>query len=117
MSSLPMLDPESNQPQSVERTSSAVLSGILDVPRDDLRSWLAERQQPPMRVGQIRRQILANRATSFEEMSDLPKDLRTELARSFSVFSTRVEKHLVASDQTHKLVLRLHDDRMIECVL
>jgi 23S rRNA (adenine2503-C2)-methyltransferase len=112
-----MLDHESNQPQSVERTSSAVLSGILDVPRDDLRSWLAERQQPPMRVGQIRRQILANRATSFEEMSDLPKDLRTELARSFSVFSTRVEKHLVASDQTHKLVLRLHDDRMIECVL
>jgi 23S rRNA (adenine2503-C2)-methyltransferase len=92
--------------------------GILDVPADTLRAWLAERRQPPMRVNQIRRQILANRATTFEEMSDLPKELRAELAASYSVFSTRVEKHLFAtSDDTHKLVLRLHDDRMIECVL
>jgi 23S rRNA (adenine2503-C2)-methyltransferase len=117
MSSLPMLDPEAKLPQLAERGTTGVLPGILDVPLEALRAWLAERQQPPMRVGQIRRQILANRATSFEEMSDLPKDLRTELAAAYSVFSTRVEKHLIAADQTHKLVLRLSDDRMIECVL
>jgi 23S rRNA (adenine2503-C2)-methyltransferase len=70
-----------------------------------------------MRVQQIRRQVLANRATTFEEMSDLPRELRTELAAGFAVFSTRVERHLIAADRTHKLVLRLHDDRMIECVL
>jgi 23S rRNA (adenine2503-C2)-methyltransferase len=70
-----------------------------------------------MRVSQVRRQILANRAESFEAMTDLPKELRAELARSFAVFSTRVERHLVAKDDTHKLVLRLADDRMIECVL
>ncbi len=93
------------------------LPGVLDVPAETLRGWLAERGQPPMRVSQIRRQILANRATTFEEMSDLPKELRPELARSFAVFSTRAERHLAASDGTHKLVLRLHDDRMIECVL
>jgi 23S rRNA (adenine2503-C2)-methyltransferase len=94
------------------------LPGILDVPADELRSWLAERRQPPMRISQIRRQILANRACSFDDMSDLPKQLRTELAGSFSVFSTRVERHLFAvSDDTHKLVLRLADNRMIECVL
>jgi 23S rRNA (adenine2503-C2)-methyltransferase len=50
-------------------------------------------------------------------MTDLPKELRAELAAAFAVFSTRVERHLTASDGTHKLVLRLHDDRMIECVL
>jgi 23S rRNA (adenine2503-C2)-methyltransferase len=93
------------------------LPGILDVPAETLRAWLVERRQPPMRVGQIRRQVLANRATTFEEMSDLPKDLRAELAAHYAVFSTRVERHLTASDGTHKLVLRLHDDRMIECVL
>ncbi len=112
-----MLNPGPKQPQPVDRASSGVLPGILDLPSEDLRAWLAERQQAPMRISQIRRQVLANRATSFEEMSDLPKDLRSELTKSFSVFSTRVEKHLVAADQTHKLVLRLHDDRMIECVL
>src|SRR5439155_24996080 len=57
------------------------------------------------------------RAESFDAMTDLPKDLRAELAASFAVFSTRVERHLAARDGTHKLVLRLADDRMIECVL
>src|SRR5947208_3819111 len=50
-------------------------------------------------------------------MSDLPRDLRTELGKHFSPLGTRVERHLVATDETHKLLLRLADDRMIECVL
>jgi 23S rRNA (adenine2503-C2)-methyltransferase len=104
-------------PDTAGSHSPAKLPGILDVPADTLRAWLAERRQPPMRVNQIRRQVLANRATTFEEMSDLPKDLRAELTANFAVFSTRVERHLFAKDDTHKLVLRLADDRMIECVL
>src|SRR4051794_26158796 len=79
--------------------------GILDVPAERLRAWPADRGQPPMRVNQVRRQVLANRAESFDAMSDLPKSLRAELAGSFDVFSTRVERHLAASDGTHKLVL------------
>src|SRR5688572_21312735 len=93
------------------------LPALLDQSPEALRSWLTERDQPPMRVKQIRRQILASRATTFDEMSDLPKDLRRQLAESFAVLGTRVEQHHVAKDGTHKLVLRLHDDRMIECVL
>src|SRR6478735_9166032 len=91
--------------------------GILDVPTEALRAWLAARGQPPMRVNQVRRQVLAGRAESFDAMSDLPKPLRAELDAAFAVFKTRVERHLVAKDDTHKLVLRLPDDRMIECVL
>jgi 23S rRNA (adenine2503-C2)-methyltransferase len=100
-----------------ESPSLAPKAGILDVSLEELRAWLSERGQPPMRVNQVRKQILANRAATFEEMTDLPKELRAELARSFAVFSTRVERHFSASDGTHKLVLRLGDDRMIECVL
>ncbi|QJW98903.1 23S rRNA (adenine(2503)-C(2))-methyltransferase RlmN [Frigoriglobus tundricola] len=111
---LPVLDSDFKPPAA---SGAPVKPGILDVPADTLRAWLAERGQPPMRVGQIRRQILAGRATTFEEMSDLPKSLRSDLAESFSVFSTRVEMHLFAKDDTHKLVLRLADDRMIEAVL
>jgi 23S rRNA (adenine2503-C2)-methyltransferase len=90
---------------------------VLDVPADELRVWLAARGQPPMRVSQIRRQILAGRATAFDDMSDLPKQLRADLSESFRVFSMAVERHYAASDDTHKLVLRLHDGRMIEAVL
>jgi 23S rRNA (adenine2503-C2)-methyltransferase len=109
---LPLIDttPDGASPPRVKR-------GILDVPAEELRAWLAERGQPPMRVSQIRRQILANRAVAFDLMSDLPKELRADLAESFDVFSTRVERHLTASDDTHKLVLRLADGGMIESVL
>jgi 23S rRNA (adenine2503-C2)-methyltransferase len=90
---------------------------LLDQPPDALRAWLAGRGQPPMRAGQIRRWVLAGRATSFEQMSDLPKELRRQLAESFDLFGTRVERHLVASDETHKLLLRTHDGHFVECVL
>jgi 23S rRNA (adenine2503-C2)-methyltransferase len=102
---------------SGECQAHAPQPGILNVPKESLRAWLAERGQPPMRVNQIRKQVLANRAVAFEEMTDLPKELRGELAAAFAVFSTQVERHLTASDGTHKLVLRLNDARMIECVL
>jgi 23S rRNA (adenine2503-C2)-methyltransferase len=91
--------------------------GILDVAAPALREWLAARRQPPMRAAQIRHQIFASRAVTFEEMSDLPKHLRAELADSFDVFSTRIDRHLIASDQTHKLALRLADGGLIESVL
>jgi 23S rRNA (adenine2503-C2)-methyltransferase len=93
------------------------LPALLDQPPDELRAWFAERGQPPLRVKQVRRWILAGRAESFEQMSDLPRDLRAELAQSFAPLATRVERHLIATDDTHKLLLRLPDDRLIECVL
>src|SRR4051794_37717468 len=79
--------------------------GILDVPADDLRAWLADRREPPLRVKQIRRWVLAGRAESFDQMSDLPKPLRADLAEHFAVLGTRVEHHAIAADGTHKLVL------------
>ena len=80
---------------------------LLDVSPGELRTWLADRGQPPMRVNQIRRWVLERRATSFDAMSDLPKSLRLELAEAFDVFGTAVDRHLTASDDTHKLLLRL----------
>jgi 23S rRNA (adenine2503-C2)-methyltransferase len=93
------------------------LPALLDQPADALRAWFADRGQPALRVKQVRRRVLAGRAESFEQMSDLPRDLRAELAHHFSPLGTRIERHLTASDETHKLLLRLADDRMIECVL
>jgi 23S rRNA (adenine2503-C2)-methyltransferase len=70
-----------------------------------------------MRYRQIRRQLLANRAESFDSMTDLSKKLRSDLEADFTPWSTKVEQHLVASDGTHKLLLRLADGKRIECVL
>jgi 23S rRNA (adenine2503-C2)-methyltransferase len=97
--------------------SPAKHSGLLDTPDPELRAWLAERDQPGMRVKQIRSWLLAKRAETFEQMSDLPKRLRADLADTFQPFSTKVERHLIAADDTHKLLLRLGDGGLIECVL
>src|SRR5262249_11834354 len=83
----------------------------------ELTAWLAERGEKPLRVKQIRRQILVNRAESFDAMTDLPKQLREELARDWSVFGTTIAQNLTATDGTRKLLLRLHDERLVECVL
>ena len=102
---------------SLPLVSNDPLPGVLDTPKGQLRDWLAQRGQPPMRIKQIHRWLLEGRAEQFEQMSDLPKGLRNELDSSFRAFATRVESHLQSSDATHKLLLRLPDDGMIECVL
>ena len=102
---------------SLPVVETPTLPAILDQTPESLRAWLAERGEPPMRAKQIRRWILQGRATSFEQMSDLPKSLRLELGGAYSVLGTTIDRHLAARDDTHKLLLRLADGKRIECVL
>ncbi len=98
-------------------TPIAVRRGLLDVSEGELLSWLAARGQPAMRARQVRRWVVAGRATSFEQMTDLPRALREELAAEFTPLATTIDRHLRSSDGTHKLLLRLHDGQQVECVL
>jgi 23S rRNA (adenine2503-C2)-methyltransferase len=90
---------------------------ILDADPAALTGWLAARGQTQMRAKQIRRWLIAGRAESFAEMTDLPATLRTNLVADWAPFGTTIERHLQSLDGTQKLLLRLHDGRMIECVL
>jgi 23S rRNA (adenine2503-C2)-methyltransferase len=89
----------------------------LDVTTEEMQAWLSARGQPPMRARQVRRWILQGRADSFEQMTDLPRDLRQALAAEFVPLGTAIVHHHLAADGTHKLVLRLADGQTIECVL
>ncbi len=82
-----------------------------------LRSWLADRGEAPLRLKQIRQWILQRRAESFAVMTDLPARLRAELEQHFTVFASVIDQHQIAQDDTHKFLLRLPDQRTIECVL
>jgi 23S rRNA (adenine2503-C2)-methyltransferase len=101
----------------VQAAGAHTLPGLLDIADNALRAWLAERSEKPMRARQMRRWLLEAGAESFDDMSDLPKSLRQELADSFVLFASRVAKHTRASDDTHKLLLELADKKLIECVL
>lgn len=106
-----------NLPVLQPAAPTAALPGLLELGEDTLRAWLAERGEKPLRVRQLRRWLLVAGAESFDQMTDLPKSLREELAESFVPIGARVAKHLQASDGTHKLLLQLHDNKLIECVL
>lgn len=95
----------------------ATRRSVLDLSEPDFRAWLEAHGQPPLRTRQVRRWLIAGRARSFEEMTDLPRPLRLELAKELAPFSTRIDRHLRSSDGTEKLLLRLADDQVIECVL
>ncbi len=105
--------------QTVEPISISMDSRrpLLEVAPDDLAAWLRERGQAPLRTRQLQRWIFDGRAVSFDQMSDLPKRLRDELAASFRLLGSDIARHLVSSDGTHKLLLRLRDGQVVECVL
>jgi 23S rRNA (adenine2503-C2)-methyltransferase len=90
---------------------------LLDPTLENLGQWLQDRGQPGFRSRQVRKWLFEKRAGSFDEMTDLPRNLREELAADFDLWTTRIARHQQASDGTEKLLLQLADGGRIECVL
>ena len=79
--------------------------------------FLAEINQPKFREAQIIRWLFARRAKSFDEMTDLPKALRSRLTKDVKLWSATIAKHSKAADGTEKLLVSLEHGGQIECVL
>lgn len=94
-----------------------VLPRIYELDREALAHWCDEHGVPGYRADQIRKWIFGKRVNSFAEMHDLPVPFRALLAESFSLFPATISQHQVATDRTEKLLLRLPDGDLVECVL
>jgi 23S rRNA (adenine2503-C2)-methyltransferase len=90
---------------------------LLNCLPTQLQNWMIEHSQPGYRAGQVWRWLTEKRAAEFDAMSDLPRELRGQLAAEFVVFSTRIAAQQCAADGTRKLLLELADGHRIECVL
>lgn len=55
--------------------------------------------------------------TSFEEMTDLPKALRSSLIETEKLFSSEISKEVVSDDGTVKITVKLSDNTFVEAVL
>ena len=93
------------------------MNHLLDPNPEFLKRWLTERAEPAFRATQIHRWIYGGRANSFEDMTDLSKDLRTALAENFVLWTGQVVKHKQTEDGTEKLLIQWPDQHQIECVL
>jgi 23S rRNA (adenine2503-C2)-methyltransferase len=90
---------------------------ILEYSRERFEAWIAQRGLPAYRARQVWNWLTLRRAESFDDMSDLPRQLRGELDESFQIWTARVAAAHKADDGTEKLVLELGDAERIECVL
>ncbi len=66
-------------------TEATPKPSLLDLSFDELVALLAERGQPAFRARQLWAWLYQRYAISFEEMTNLPKDLRAELSAEFVV--------------------------------
>ncbi|SES14001.1 23S rRNA (adenine(2503)-C(2))-methyltransferase RlmN [Pedobacter rhizosphaerae] len=87
----------------------------LDLPQ--LQQHLVAMQQPAFRAKQIYQWLWEKSATSFEEMSNLSKDLRKALSDGFTINAVQVNNSQFSSDQTIKNTFRLVDGNIVEGVL
>jgi 23S rRNA (adenine2503-C2)-methyltransferase len=89
---------------------------VQDMGRAELSAWLHSRGLPAYRTEQIWRWLYRRRATSFEEMTDLSRELRQALARDFTVGSLAVHQRLGSRDGSVKYLFRLRDGTFVETV-
>ncbi len=86
----------------------------MDLERLD--SLLAEHGQPAFRAGQVW-DWLARGATSYDEMTNLPADLRATLAANLPLSSLTLETEAHSRDGTEKALFSTADGRPLETVL
>lgn len=72
--------------------------------------------QPQFRLKQIAKNYYSAKYSSFEDMTDLPANLRQILSETISLSSV-IEDKMIESENTIKARLRLSDGKMIESVL
>jgi len=90
------------------------LTGII---LEELAHFLRERGVSSYRAKQITDWIYKKRVASFDAMTDLPNDLRTQLTIEFDTPNTEVVRVLGSKDTTQKFLFRLRDQNLIESVL
>ena len=85
---------------------------------DELQAAFLERGLPKYRAAQVYRWLHQRGVTSFDEMTDLSKDLRAALPETFEIRSTEIALRRVSKlDGTVKYLFALNDGETVESVL
>ncbi|MGH7898543.1 MAG: 23S rRNA (adenine(2503)-C(2))-methyltransferase RlmN [Candidatus Binatia bacterium] len=96
---------------------AAVNPNVKELSLDALSAWLGTHGEAAYRARQIRQWIFQKGAEAFADMSDLSKDLRALLSRSFSIRRPTCARLSRSADGTRKFLFALEDGSHIESVL
>ena len=102
----------------VEAAVVAVASNIFGLTVEQIAETLSALKLPKFRAKQIAAWIYQRGADSFNQMTDLPKSLRSQLAELCEIRTTKLIDRLDSSDGlTTKFLLELNDGAAVETVL
>jgi 23S rRNA (adenine2503-C2)-methyltransferase len=108
------------EPNPKADSAEPLLQTLLGLSRAELAARLSAlgvpERQARMRVNQHWGWLYVRGATSFAAMTDIAKELRGELAESFSLARPGIVTEQVSVDGTRKWLLRLEDGKEIETV-
>src|SRR5215217_4434792 len=87
----------------------------LDLPQ--LQQAFVAMQEPSYRAKQVYQWLWEKSARSFEEMSNISKDLRSKLDENYAINVVEVNNSQFSNDHTIKNAFRLFDGNLVEGVL
>lgn len=83
---------------------------------NQLKAFIKQQNLPDFRFRQIVKNYYSGRYSSFDQMTDLSKDLRSQLSQSFNFLSV-TEIKTIGDSSVKKTLLKLSDGQSIETVL
>jgi len=104
-----------NPPQEADLREPLIGLGRATLAARLERLGVPERQSR-MRVGQLWNWLYVQGATDFQRMTNIAKEFRAELDRSFSLARPEIVTEQVSLDGTRKWLLRLYDGKEVETV-
>ncbi|HEY5480358.1 MAG TPA: 23S rRNA (adenine(2503)-C(2))-methyltransferase RlmN [Verrucomicrobiae bacterium] len=94
-----------------------MLMDIQSQTAEDLEAQFRAWGQPAYRVAQLLEWLYVHRAANWEAMTNLPRALRDELRKQYSLTALELIRKQGARDTTQKFLWRLTDQALIESVL
>jgi 23S rRNA (adenine2503-C2)-methyltransferase len=101
----------------VEKLPTAIPTAIMDVSQADLSYWLEKRGIQSYRATQILKWVYERQTDSFQDMTNINKDLRSQLSSHFTIHRLKCLASEVSKDNTTKYLFELGDGNRIESVL
>jgi 23S rRNA (adenine2503-C2)-methyltransferase len=90
---------------------------IRTLSQEQLTMAMQDLGEKPFRARQVYEWLWQKSARSFEEMTNLSKELRTKLSACFLLRPVTIHTEQVSADRTIKTGFKLHDGHLIEGVL
>lgn len=101
---------------SPQNPSSSIKRGLKTLSHAEIVELVENLGQPKFRAKQLEDWIWSKGATSFDQMSNLPKSLRAELAKAVSFQNITQVTRQLSQDGSRKYLLQYPDNVCVECV-